>query len=214
MAKAYVSKSIYILDGWKTNTLHYLMDRIYRPLSRSSIIDVADARDVLRAQLFCHFWPAESQYFTVNSVGVQPKASKSEDDHKKPLRTATNRNLGAGAFMKGEMLRGLDGRVFRQGTRVGPGRRRMIGGGRRHFGVISSNTSDVAFSSLVGETEEADMENQVEASTLRKVLAPIRVESRSTPEEESWYFSNTLDAGQADEMFNLFINVDECEDTI
>jgi hypothetical protein len=179
------------------------MDHIYRPHSRSTAIDVADARDVLRAQLYRHFPPVESQYLPVNLVGMQSKNSKSENDYRRPLRAATNKNLGAGAFMKGETLRGLDGRVFRQGTSVGSGRRRVICGRRHYFRAIPRNSSGVVFSTLGGRIE-ADIANGVEASNLRKMLAP----------EDSWYFAEWPDAGQADEMFRLFINVDECEDTI
>jgi hypothetical protein len=141
--------------------------------------------------------------------------------------------------MKGEMLRGVDGRIFRQGTGLELGRGQTIYHNHRHSGAIPGNTPDDVFSCLGidieaaqgGKRQQEQVEHEAEASSGGhwKTLAPIRksgcipdfsdsrVYGRDTVTiEGSWYNgyprSDALDTQQADEMFNLFINVDECED--
>jgi hypothetical protein len=101
--------------------------------------------------------------------------------------------------MKGEMLRGVDGRIFRQGTGLGLGRGQTIYQNHRHSGAIPGNTPDERKSGCIPDFSDS------------------RVYGGDTVTiEESWYNgyprSDALDTQQADEMFNLFINVDECED--
>lgn len=194
------------------------------------MIDVADARDTLRAQFPCRFWLAENQYHTT-SINWQ-----SENNYQKPGCAITTRNIGKGAFMKGETLRGVDGRIFRPGT-MELRRGQTIYDSHRHSGAIPGVTPD-AYSSLkigieVAHGKGQQGQDREEEASSGGPLTPIRmsgfppdfldsrVRERNT-KEESWIFmgcngyawTNMLDTQQADEMFNLFINIDECDDMI
>jgi len=96
------------------------MDQKYHFRSRSSTVDVADARDVFRAQFPCRLW--------LGNCLISPS-----EEH----RAVTNGNIGAGAFMKRETLRGVDGRILRQGAR------------RENYHRHSGATAEVIVSSLM-----------------------------------------------------------------
>lgn len=212
----------------------YSMNRIYYPRSHPSKIDVADARDALRAQFPYRFRLTETHYLMRD---LASEDSKSKSDYWRPLHTITARNLGEGAFMKGETLRGTDGRILRQGTGVGGQTidvdhrhsRQIPGSGldgigatqrvKQQQGKVERNQEIASYTGLRNTPgiEEPTFSCAIPEPSTRlcpSAVTAVRMSGRGAE------VSDSLDCDrhaypvymqEADEMFNLFINVDECD---
>ena len=200
-------------------TSYCIMNQICHPRSHSTKADMADARDALRAQFPRRLWQAKNHYLTTSSIGLQSEDSKSGNNHPKRLRAITARKIGAGAFMKGEVLQCVDGRIFIQGTGMRSGRGPTYGNHRR-TSVMRGRTPDIVVSSLGIDIDQPQPQPQCGKRQVEhdgRTLMPIQTSGFTAEMEESRYFmgrdryswSNALDTQQADEMFNLFINIEE-----
>lgn len=206
------------------------------------MFNLADARDMLRFRI-------SKQYpFPMIPDTVTFRLKAKPEYNLRKIRKQKLRNLGAGAFMKGEVLRCMDGRIlnWRHDTVDCFG----LHGWRIHKPTAKarnrpSHTSEAAGVILnkpsrqqernrygredIWNTDEFSrsnlpmMENDSRGPTLCLSLPDpnsiVTVEnsyylggggSHSGSDERLW--ANTIqDMQAADEMFNLFINSDECD---
>jgi hypothetical protein len=159
--------------------------------------------------------------------------SKSKSNYWKPLHTITARNLGEGAFMKGETLRSTDGRIFRQGAgeegqTIDDDRRRSrrIPGSGPATQSVKQLQRKVGWNQEVGSygglrntlgIEEPSFSRAMPGPSTRLCHSEVRgvwVSGLGAEVSDSLDYDHAhpVDMQQADEMFNLFINVDECDD--
>lgn len=161
-----------------------------------------------------------------------------------PLRKHAQRSLGAGAFMKDETLRGVDGRILRHGKfDCVASRRRTVDA------TVSITNVRIAASRTIKESvslrrRRGQQKPQGRCSHGERLKAyqpkspksrplsarpshnPYHSTENMTSDDGSthpawnkqWYIcywtKMMQDIQQADEMFRLFINTDECEDTM
>ncbi|KAF5384953.1 hypothetical protein D9615_001448 [Tricholomella constricta] len=213
--------------GFRVHLRHIKLDST-SPLSS---MNISDAKDVLRRQM--RLAGIASQITSVLGPDTRPRSV-----HQSSRRKYAKRSLGAGAFMKGETLRAIDGRILRHGQiDCFTFRKRIV------HETFSSPNAKSFVSDAIHESRYQRQRQHTRQGSFSPPKTPPPVtdhtpflspsgssdsnsvssndELHHTEWEEcspEWYrahWARTMqDIQEADDMFRQFIDADQCDDTM